>query len=269
LALPESLNGEITSYKVEGIGYDFVPNVLDRSLVDHWIKTSDKESFVMARRLIKSEGLFVGGSSGSAMVAAVKYAKTMKKGERLVVLLPDSVRNYMSKFLSDSWMVENNFMEDKDQGPSGEWWTSHTVASLKLNSPVTVSPDVNVADCIALLKREGYDQLPVVDSSGAIQGMATMGNLTAQITKGRISVNDPVSKVLFRQFKKIPLNTTLGKLSSIFNHDHFALVTQTNRNFAGGAGAVSEKSVVFGVVTRVDLLDYIMKSENRQPTARL
>jgi len=75
LAQPDSLNGRIGSYKVEGIGYDFIPTVLDRSLVDEWIKTEDKESFLMSRRIIKEEGLMVGGSSGSVMVAALKYAK--------------------------------------------------------------------------------------------------------------------------------------------------------------------------------------------------
>jgi cystathionine beta-synthase len=106
LAEPENLNGVLGSYKVEGIGYDFIPNVLERSLVDEWIKTEDKESFIMARRLIKNEGLLVGGSSGSAMSAAVQVAKRYGPGQRVVVLLADSVRNYMSKFLNDNWMAE-------------------------------------------------------------------------------------------------------------------------------------------------------------------
>jgi len=111
LAWPESLNNAISTYKVEGIGYDFIPTVLDRPLVDTWIKTEDKESFIMARRLIKDEGLLVGGSSGSVMVAALKVAKTMPPGSRIVVLLPDSVRNYMSKFLNDQWMIDNGYLE--------------------------------------------------------------------------------------------------------------------------------------------------------------
>jgi cystathionine beta-synthase len=109
LAEPPELNSEISSYKVEGIGYDFIPVVLDRSVVDKWYKTEDKESFQMARRLIKEEGLLCGGSSGSAMVAALKAAKELKAGQRCLVILPDSVRNYMSKFLNDNWMKENGF----------------------------------------------------------------------------------------------------------------------------------------------------------------
>lgn len=102
LAQPDALNGAgIHSYKVEGIGYDFIPDVLDRSLVDLWIKTDDAESFHYARRLIREEGLLCGGSCGSVMAAAVRAAKQLNLGEnaRMVVVLSDSVRNYMSKFL--------------------------------------------------------------------------------------------------------------------------------------------------------------------------
>ncbi len=101
---------EIHSYLVEGIGYDFIPDVLDRKLVDRWVKTNDKDSFINARRLIREEGLLCGGSSGTALTAALKEAKTLKKGQRCVVILPDGVRNYMTKFIEDKWMKENHFL---------------------------------------------------------------------------------------------------------------------------------------------------------------
>ena len=101
---------EVHSYLVEGIGYDFIPDVLDRSLVDRWVKTNDKESFINSRRLIREEGLLCGGSSGTALMAALREAKTLKKGQRCVVILPDGVRNYMTKFIEDKWMKENHFL---------------------------------------------------------------------------------------------------------------------------------------------------------------
>ncbi|MBI2603415.1 MAG: cystathionine beta-synthase [Deltaproteobacteria bacterium] len=100
---------EIGTYKVEGIGYDFIPKVLDRSLVDRWVKTQDRESFLLARRLIIEEGLLVGGSSGSALFAALQEAPLLKAGANCVIILPDGVRNYLTKFVDDKWMRDNNF----------------------------------------------------------------------------------------------------------------------------------------------------------------
>ena len=100
---------EVEPYLVEGIGYDFFPDVLDNDLVDEYIKTEDEESFIMARRLIKEEGFLCGGSCGSAMVAALKSAKHLDKDKRCLVVLPDSIRNYMTKFPNDQWMKDQGF----------------------------------------------------------------------------------------------------------------------------------------------------------------
>ena len=95
-------------YKVEGIGYDFVPKTCEHEYIDDFVKVNDKEAFNTARALIREEGLLIGGSCGSAMFAALKAAKSLKKGQNCLVILPDSIRNYMRKFLSDDWMKENN-----------------------------------------------------------------------------------------------------------------------------------------------------------------
>ena len=100
---------KVEPYLVEGIGYDFFPDVLDNDLVDAYVKTEDEESFIMARRLIKEEGFLCGGSCGSAMVAALKSAKHLEKDKKCLVVLPDSIRNYMTKFPSDQWMKDQGF----------------------------------------------------------------------------------------------------------------------------------------------------------------
>ena len=102
---------DVFPYQVEGIGYDFFPDVLDNDLVDDYVKVNDQDSFVMARRLIKEEGLLCGGSSGTAMVAALEKAKDLDATQKCLVILPDGVRNYLSKFLSDEWMKKEGFME--------------------------------------------------------------------------------------------------------------------------------------------------------------
>jgi len=100
---------EVYPYHVEGIGYDFFPKVLDNDIIDEYIKLPDKESFQMARRLIKEEGLLIGGSSGGAVWAAMQKAKILHKDEKCLVILPDSIRNYLTKFVDDPWMEKQNF----------------------------------------------------------------------------------------------------------------------------------------------------------------
>ena len=92
--------------------YDFVPTVFDQQVVDVWYKTNDKESFECGRKLMRNESLLVGGSSGTILSVALKEAKKMPAGTRVAMIFPDSIRNYMTKYLSNDWMIENNFMED-------------------------------------------------------------------------------------------------------------------------------------------------------------
>jgi len=195
LAQPESLNKtSVTSYEVEGIGYDFIPTVLgkkktyipsvrsvllndvynivpltfsDRSVADKWYKSNDKESLQMARQLIQDEGLLCGGSSGTAVSCGLKAIQDAKltEGQRCVIILPDGVRNYMTKFLSDDWMTERDFLPAKDVQDE-HWWWNGTVSALNLQAPLTVSPDVTVQGAIDIMKKKGFDQMPVVDGDG-------------------------------------------------------------------------------------------------------
>ena len=100
---------EIYPYKVEGIGYDFFPDVLDNTLVDRYIKVNDQDSFTMARKLIKDEGILCGGSSGTVLWAALEAAKNLKSDQKCLCIFADGIRNYLGKFVQDQWMYENNF----------------------------------------------------------------------------------------------------------------------------------------------------------------
>jgi len=201
------------------------------------------------------------------MVAAIKVAKTMKKGQRLVVVLADSVRNYMSKFLNDNWMVDNGFLElSSVSAAANEWWGRRPVSDLKLEAPLTVQPALTCAQCIDILKTNGYDQLPVVGAAGEILGMVTMGNLASFLVSGRVKPSDSIEKVMYKQFKMFDPKTHLSVISRAFDQDHFALVATTQRCYTG-ASAFTEKSVVYGVCTRVDLLNFIVTNRPDTPLA--
>nr|XP_056714219.1 cystathionine beta-synthase-like [Euleptes europaea] len=261
VALPSSLNtAEDATMEVEGIGHDFIPTVLDRSVIDQWCKSNDTESFLMARRLIREEGLLCGGSSGSAMSVAVKVAKQLKEGQRCVVILPDSVRNYMSKFLNDKWMITNGFLKEdvQDHYP---WWWNIKVQKLNLLAPLTLLPDVNCQKAIEILRDKGYDQAPVVAESGLILGMVTLSSILSSLLAGSAQFSDPVIKVIYQQFSKISLDDTLGKLSHILENDHFAIVVHELEQY-NADGSSFMKQMVFGVVTAVDLLSFVTQKNN-------
>jgi cystathionine beta-synthase len=287
LAVPDKLNDtrRLEPYHVEGIGYDFIPEVLDQSTVDQWYKSNDTESLVMMRKLIRDEGLLCGGSCGAAVAVAIKAAACLKKGQRCVIILPDSVRNYMSKALSDHWMSDNGFVDgDVIKAKSYQtWWATKRVCDLHLNTPLTITADVCCKDAIALLKREGFDMVPVLND-GSIMGVVTEGNMTNRILSGRCGPDESVSDagVIYKTFHKFGMNDTLATIAQALDHDPFVLIVTEQRCFSGvkrnknseapssgGAGgakemddtkaasAVMTRSVVSGIVSRIDLLDFI------------
>lgn len=187
---------------MEGIGYDFIPKVLDRSLVDRWEITEDQESFLMARRLIRSEGLLCGGSSGSAMVGAIRTIKSLNLGrnKRVVVILPDSVRNYMSKFLSDDWMLIHGFI------PPG------AIKSCKVPSKM-VAGDLDGISVPVLCSQTKCSQalhndiFAIKEEDGQIVGYVNGQCILARLAKvGFHLIDEPVARFMSREFAIIDSN---------------------------------------------------------------
>jgi cystathionine beta-synthase len=153
------------SYKVEGIGEDFIPATFDRQAIDEMVRVSDRESFGMARRLAREEGLLVGGSAGTAVAAAVKYARRLEPGKVVVVLLPDTGRNYLTKLFSDRWMQENGFLDRPSQRV-----TAGDVLRCKRGLPplLSVSPSTSATGALDMLEKHGISSLPVLEDGRAL-----------------------------------------------------------------------------------------------------
>lgn len=179
--MPQELNTYQGSYFVEGIGYDFIPRVIDRTVVDDWVKSEDKSSLTMARRLIREEGFFCGGSSGATLQGAIEYAKKvgLKKGDRMVVVLADNIRNYITKMVSKEWMVEKGFMEVKEL-TAGHKLDKIPVSELKLKASTLYSEKVTVGEAIAAFEK-GEEALPIV-VEGKIKGVVFQDKLLTAIT---------------------------------------------------------------------------------------
>lgn len=230
--------GEITSYKVEGIGYDFIPDVLDRSLVDEWVKSEDRESFLMSRKLIRREGLLCGGSSGSTMWAAVEIAKR-EPGKKIVVILADSVRNYMTKFMDDQWMKESGFTEQR--------WEENRIGEILLRLPerelITASNKDTVADAVRRMKRAGISQLPVLDD-GRLVGIVTESDVLGRLVEGTASQTSTMAEVMFRRVDTVHVNDDANALLELFAKDEVGLV-------------VDDEERLQGIITKMDLVDHL------------
>jgi cystathionine beta-synthase len=229
----------VGSYKVEGIGYDFIPDVLDRDLIDEWVKTEDRESFLMARRLIRREGLLCGGSSGTAMWAALEIAKREGPGKKFVVILPDSLRNYMTKFVDDRWMKENGFTE-----PS---WGSQSVDEILRRLPQrelhTADGAESVADGVMRMKEQGISQLPILDADRLV-GIVTESDLLAGLVEGRTTLASSIAEVMFRNVETVHLSDDASVLLDRFSRGYVGLV-------------VDDDGRLIGILTKMDLVEHL------------
>ena len=205
--------------------------------MDYWIKGPDKESYLWARRLMREEGLMCGGSSGTAFWAAVKYIKenNIGKGKRVVVVLPDNIRNYMTKHLNDDWMYERGYISEADCAagaksdliPNEDWGQDLTVADLTLPDAVFIEADTSIREAVNLFQNGGYAQYPVKESSGKITGVLTKTETMKQLVKQRVTLDDPVRKLVQRELRHVSLAVSLDELGRILARNRFALVNRS------------------------------------------
>jgi len=241
---------QLHPYLVEGIGKDTWPETIDLNVVDEWIRVSDRDSFLTARRLAREEGILAGGSAGSTLWAAIRVAEQLDRDATVLAVIPDSGRSYMSKFYDDNWMLEHGFVERQASLP-----TVDEVLRAKhggdLPGLVTISAHAKVGEGIDTMQRYGISQLPVVrdgeceslaDVIGSLQDRALLERVFANAD----AVHEDVAAAMQPPLAAIEASATLD--------DVFATLS-------GGTNAVvvARDGKPIGVLTRSDLLEFLAR----------
>jgi cystathionine beta-synthase len=233
----------LKTYKIEGIGEDFVPGTLDLKLVDEVVQVDDRESFLMARRLVKEEGIFSGGSSGSAVAGLLKskLVRALHPGEIAVVLLPDSGSRYLSKFYDDNWMRENNFLvDDKVQVRVVD------ILRRKIGQElIKVTPFARMTDVVHLMKDNDISQIPVADEDGRLVGMVSEVDLLDHLVHAN-HVHDPeetIAQMVNPNIVSASPGDSLENLLAVFERGKVITVVEAGRPV--------------GILTKIDVIDYL------------
>ena len=219
-------NNEIYPYLTEGIGEDILPKNVDFSLIDSFIKVTDKDSAIMTRKLAREEGMFVGWSSGSAVYGALEYAKEhLKEGDLMVILLPDHGTRYLNKVYNDNWMKDHGFHESRSYATAKDIIHGKNGKS----GLVTIDKSLRVGDAIKKLHQEGIEQIPVVEGEHIVGSLTDSKVLSLLIENP--SVKDlSVSEVMDEPFTFVGLDNTVDALSSLISKEKKALLVRDEKN---------------------------------------
>jgi cystathionine beta-synthase len=239
---------DVHPYLVEGVGEDFWPDTFDASLVDRYVRVSDRDSFRAARELAHGEGILVGGSCGTAAHAARVVAADMPADAVIVVLLPDSGRGYLSKLYNDDWMAANGFLDRR----GGDTRLATVVAAKRAHLPAIVHmhPDETVRQAIAILHEFDVSQMPVVrrdtlDSRDDVIGSIHERGLLERVYRDAGVLDAPVSDVMSAPLPMVNSRDTVASVMAWFSAEWQAVL-------------VCEGPLPIGVLTRSDVLDYLV-----------
>jgi len=233
-------------YKVEGIGQDKIPGTLDMGLIDDFMTVSDKESFAMARRLTREEGLFVGGSSGLVVHVALHVARRIDDPNAMVVVpLPDTGERYLSKVYNDEWMRENQLL-DADRTTLGFVLQAKAGHGSGGKTPVVVSvqPGTTVRQALRLMSLHDVSQLPVMDGTNCV-GSVSDWSLSARSLDNTKILDTTVSEVMDAPFPVVDVSQSVDSVAKLLSKSNPAVLVRDN-------------GFVQGIVTRSDVLSYLM-----------
>ena len=239
---------EVHPYLTEGVGEDFWPSTFDPSVVDRYVTVSDRDAFLTARRLTREEGILIGGSGGTAAFAALEVARDLPPDAVIVVLLPDSGRNYLSKIFNDEWMRANGFLRAGTQARLSEV-LGFKAGATTLPEIVHAHPDQPVREAIATFSEFGVSQLPVVARDELTDQSDVMGSIRERGLLDRVFrdpdvLNAAVAEVMEEPLPMVDVRDTVDDTMSLLTHTAPAVI-------------VCEGPRPVGVLTRADVLDFM------------
>jgi len=217
---------EIYPYLTEGFGEDILPKNVDFDIIDQFIKVTDKDGAIMARRLSKEEGLFVGWSSGSAVFGALEYAREhLKEDDTMVILLPDHGTRYLNKVYNENWMKDHGYTETRI------FASAKDIIDRKNGNGkmVSVSGDAKVGEVLSIFNKEGFSQIPVTDGESII-GSIMDYKILNQLLDDPSLKEKRVSEVMGKPFQFVALHNTIDVLSSLIDKNNPALLVRDEQN---------------------------------------
>jgi len=232
--------GEPGSWLVEGIGEDFVPEIADLSRVSRAYPIGDAESFAAARALLKSEGVLVGSSTGTALAAALKYCREQARPKRVVVIAADSGSKYLSKMYNDFWMADQGFLDKPRRGDLSDLIGRR----YDEGAAVTVAPDDKLHVAYARMKLYDVSQLPVLDKDRVV-GIIDESDLLLAVFSNPARFDVEVRSAMSSAIETIPVGASLGALIPVFDKGYVAVVVDGER--------------FLGLITRIDLLNHLRR----------
>jgi cystathionine beta-synthase len=234
------------TYKIEGIGEDFIPKNYDLSLIDDMIQVEDKESFLMTRDLLTKEGLYCGISSGSAVVGAIKWIKNQKdlyKDKNVLIVLPDSGNRYLSKVFNDDWMREAGFLDKPSMGTVADLLHAAKPSQCAI---IMAKQSDKVSALIEQMRELNISQLPVSDDAGWIKGVATESNILSALYEGRVKPSDTIEQLVDPSVEFVTLEDPIEKVSRLVTAGKTPLVSNPNR-----------QGELLAIITKIDLLTFL------------
>lgn len=237
--------GKPGPWKVEGIGEDYVPKTFNSQMVDDWVRVSDRESFGIARRLAREEGLLIGGSCGTSVAAALRYAERLTPEDVVVAMLPDTGRNYLSKMYNEDWMRENGFL-DIPRAPGTAADILKTIGDRPLSF---LTPDHTMEDAIAVCRREAISQIPIVDNEKSVGGLQEV-TLARLMHEGYEPRRVKLREIMARPFPEVDERTKVDEIYRLL--------------LSGNTGVLVRRGgKIAAIITRIDLVNF-WDTGNRQ-----